>query len=79
MANTILGANFDLSSEIEQALPSLGKHGYTASANETPHGTSVVFTFGENAQVLNFTKDQIQKSGAIAASIVEHLGYLGGL
>ena len=73
MANTIWGANAQLTSEIESGLLALKKDGYTAEARTTARGVSVQFRFGENTQTLHFTREQLCEGGAVSGAIIESL------
>lgn len=60
--------------QIENALHSLGKEGYSANAHEEPSGElSVVFTFGASEQSFKFRKNEWQSPGAVERKIVDDL------
>lgn len=60
--------------QIERALRSLGKQGYSANAHEdAPGELSIVFTFGASEQTFKFHKEESSKGGAIERKIVDDL------
>lgn len=60
--------------EIERALRSLRKEGYSANAREEASGElSIVFTFGASEQSFKFNKNEWHAQGAVERKIVGDL------